>query len=211
MGLLMLGGLIGTIVYGSYFFKMEAQSEIIDSKVKPTSSKLENKKIIQQNFKLICKRGNAKLDSGLPMYEKHYNPCLAYLQYRGFSEEEVNYFKTLYVYKYNMRRTILTKKISDKHKRFENEWSNQANNKLMIYKKYVGGTEKTMNKMMENDFWKSITNHYSCVPDGMYNVEVWNLSVPEYTKKKDIDKIYEEVCFLQGLYKDGAVLKIQKI
>lgn len=211
MGLLMLGGLIGSILYGGYAFKMDAESEIIDSKVKPTTSEVENKKIIQQNFKLICKRGRIKLDNGLPINEKHYNPCLAYLEYRGFSEEEVNYFKTLYGYKYNMRRTILTKKISDKHKRFEDEWNNQENKKLMVYRKYLGGTEETMNTMMENDFWKSFTNHYSCVPDGRNNCEVWNLSVPEYIKEKDIDKIYTEVCFLQGIYKEGTGLKIQKI
>ena len=33
MGLLMLGGLIGSILYGGYAFKMDAESEIIDSKV----------------------------------------------------------------------------------------------------------------------------------------------------------------------------------
>ena len=73
MGLLMLGGLIGSILYGGYAFKMDAESEIIDSKVKHTTSEVENKKIIQQNFKLICKRGRIKLDNGLPINEKHYN------------------------------------------------------------------------------------------------------------------------------------------
>ena len=211
MGLLMLGGLIGSIIYGGYVFKMDAESEIIDAKVKPTTSELENKKIIQKNFKSICKRGRIKLDNGFPINEKHYNPCLAYLEYRGFSKEEVDYFKTLYIHKYNMRRTILTKKITDKHERLMMEYSKQENKKLMIFRRHFGGTEETMNKMMENDFWKSFTNHYSCVPDGRYNDEVWNLTVPEYVKKRDIEKIYDEVCFLQGIYKEGAGLKIQNM
>ena len=208
----MLAGLLGSIGYMGYFAKNESIALLADSIIKPTNSLSEDKKIIQQNFKLICKRAlNVKLDNGLPIYEKHYGICMAYLKDQGFSEEAVDYFKILYTNKYNMRRKILTKKINDKHEKLAIDFANQENKKIMIYKQYFGGNKEKTDKMMENDFWKSFANHYSLLRDGPYCREVWNLSVPEYIKKKDIDKIYDEVCFLQGIYKDDAGLKIQKI
>lgn len=208
----MLAGLLGTIGYMGYYAKNESIALLADGIIKPTNSLSEDKKIIQQNFKLICKRAtNVKLDNGLPINEKHYRVCMAYLMDRGFSEEAVDYFKILYTNKYNMRRKILTKKINDKHKKLSIDFANYENKKVMIYKQYFGGNKEKTEKMMENDFWKSFVNHYSLVRDSPYCREVWNLSVPEYIKEKDIDKIYYEVCFLQGIYKEGAGLKIQKI
>lgn len=207
----MLAGLLGTIGYMGYYAKNESIALLADGIIKPTNSLSEDKKIIQQNFKLICKRCNVKLDNGLPINEKHHGVCRAYLYDRGFSEEAVDYFKTLYTNKYNMRRTILTKKINDKHEKLAIDFANHENKKIMVYKKYLGGTEEQMELIMQNDFWKSFTNHYSRVLDSPYYREIWNLSIPEYVKEKDIDKIYDEVCFLQGIYKEGAGLKIQKM
>ena len=62
MGLSMLVGLIGTVLYGSYCVKNDIQAITTDNSIKPALNQKDNERKLRINFEAICKRCNVKLD-----------------------------------------------------------------------------------------------------------------------------------------------------
>ena len=198
MGLLMLAGLLGTIGYMGHYAKQETTAIIGDSVIKPTDTPYEDKIVIARNFKLICKRGNAKLDNDGNPVNKTCNQCLAYLQYQGFQQFAVDYFEQLYLDKYNKGREQARKKLQDKYRMFEQQFfyeCDKCETKIVRHWDF-GNTQEKCKKMMENWLWMHMVTHYNIVDDGISNVEVWTISAPPSILKQ-IDTIYDIVCEME--------------
>ena len=54
MGLSMLAGLIGTVLYGSYCVKNDIQAITTDNSIKPTLNQKDNERKLRINFEAIC-------------------------------------------------------------------------------------------------------------------------------------------------------------
>lgn len=199
MGFLMLAGLFGTLGYMGYYAKQEARAIKGDKILQPTGTPSIDKKTIENNFKLICQRGNAKIDkNNNPVHKNHYKPCVAYLQYQGFTIDIANYFKELYLEKYNRKYAQKIKQIKDRHWILEQQFYNEYDmreTKVVRYWNY-GDTEKRCQTIMNNWLWSCMVERYNIVKDGNSNVEVWVISAPPSILKQ-IDKIYNEVCYLE--------------
>ena len=199
MGFLTLAGLLGTIGYMGYAAKQEATAIIGDAAIKPTETPYGDRQVIARNFKLICKRGNAKLDSeGNPINRNSYKPCCAYLQYQGFQKFAVDYFQKIYLEKYNKKYENETKKIVEKHRWLEQQFYDEYDKcETKIIRHWdLGNTQAKCEKMMRNWFWSHIVTHYNIVNDGNSNVEVWTIKAPPSILRQ-IDTIYDEVCALE--------------
>ena len=203
MGLLMLAGLLGTIGYMGYYAKQEATAIIGDNVIKPTYTPYEDKQIIARNFKLICKRGNAKLDNNGNPINKTCNQCLAYLQYQGFQQFAVDYFEQLYLDKYNKGREQARKNLQDKYRMFEQQFYDEFDKRetKIIRHWDFGNTQEKCEKMMKNWLWMHMVTHYNIVDDGISNVEVWTISAPPSILKQ-IDTIYDMVCEMEVYNKE---------
>lgn len=199
MGFLMFAGLMGMLGYMGHYAKKETTAIIGDAKIKPVNTVYGDKKIIEDNFKLICKRGNAKLDiNGNPVYKNHYKPCIAYLQYQGFQEPAVRHFEKIYLEKYNRKNKNKKKEIEDKHWHLEMlfyDKYDERETKIFRYWHY-GDTQAKCNKLMNNWFWSTIVDYYNIVKDGNKNVEVWSITAPPQIIRQ-LNTIYDEVCFLE--------------
>lgn len=203
MGLLMLAGLLGTIGYMGYYAKQETTAIIGDNVIKPTDTPYGDRQVIARNFKLICKRGNAKLDNDGNPINKTCNQCLAYLQYQGFQKFAVDYFEQLYLDKYNKKHKQERKNLQDKYRMLEQQFYNEYDKretKIIRHWDY-GNTQAKCEKMMKNWFWSHIVTHYNIVNDGMGNVEVWTISAPPSILRQ-IDTIYDEICEIEVYNKE---------
>lgn len=198
MGLLMLAGLLGTIGYMGYYAKQETTAIIGDGVIKPKDTLDEDKQVIERNFKLICKRGNAKLDNNGNPVNKTCNQCLAYLQYQGFQPFAVDYFEQLYLDKYNKGRKQTRKNLQDKYRKLERQFFDECNkSETKIIRHWdFGNTQEKCEKMMKNWLWRHMVQHYNIVPDGISNVEVWTISASPSILKQ-IDTIYDIVCEME--------------
>ena len=198
MGFFMLAGLLGTLGYMGYFAKKETTAIIGDNVIQPTDTPYEDKQVIAKNFKLICKRGNAKTDiDGNPIHKEHYKPCCAYLQYQGFQQFAVDYFKKLYLEKYNKKYETNKKAIKDRHRWIDLHLLYQEPHETKIYRHWdYGDTYAKCEKMMNNWLWSHMVTRYNIVRDGISNVEIWTISAPPSVLKQ-LDKIYDEVCQLE--------------
>ena len=203
MGLLMLAGLLGTIGYMGYYAKQETTAIIGDSVIKPKDTLDEDKQVIERNFKLICKRGNAKLDNNGNPVNKTCNQCLAYLQYQGFQPFAVDYFEQLYLDKYNKGRKQTRKNLQDKYMKLEQQFFDECDkSETKIIRHWdFGNTQEKCEKMMKNWLWMHMVIRYNIVPDGISNVEVWTISAPPSILKQ-IDTIYDMVCEMEGYNKE---------
>ena len=203
MGLLMLAGLLGTIGYMGHYAKQEATAIIGNGVIKPTDTPYEDKIVIARNFKLICKRGNAKLDNNGNPVNKTCNQCLAYLQYQGFQQFAVDYFEQLYLDKYNKGREQARKNLQDKYRKLEqqffDEWG-ERETKIIRHWDF-GNTQEKCEKMMKNWLWRRMVQHYNIVPDGISNVEVWTISASPSILRQ-IDTIYDMVCEMEVYNKE---------
>ena len=203
MGLLMLAGLLGTIGYMGHYAKQEATAIIGNGVIKPTDTPYEDKIVIARNFKLICKRGNAKLDNDGNPVNKTCNQCLAYLQYQGFQQFAVDYFEQLYLDKYNKGREQARKNLQDKYRKLEqqffDEWG-ERETKIIRHWDF-GNTQEKCEKMMKNWLWRRMVQHYNIVPDGISNVEVWTISASPSILRQ-IDTIYDMVCEMEVYNKE---------
>lgn len=198
MGLLMLAGLLGTIGYMGHYAKQETTAIIGDNVIKPTDTLDEDKQVIARNFKLICKRGNAKLDNDGNPINKTCNQCLAYLQYQGFQPFAVDYFEQLYLDKYNKGREQARKNLQDKYRKLELQFFDECSkSETKIIRHWdFGNTQEKCEKMMKNWLWRHMVQHYNIVPDGISNVEVWTISASPSILKQ-IDTIYDIVCEME--------------
>lgn len=203
MGLLMLAGLLGTIGYMGYYAKQETTAIMGNSIIKPTDTPYEDKIVIARNFKLICKRGNAKLDNDGNPVNKTCNQCLAYLQYQGFQQFAVDYFEQLYLDKYNKGREQARKKLQDKYWMLEQQFFDECDkSETKIIRHWdFGNTQEKCEKMMKNWLWMHMVQHYNIVADGISNVEVWTISAPPSILRQ-IDTIYDMVCEMEVYNKE---------
>ena len=194
MGLLMLAGLIGTVGYMAHFAKNETRAMIADGQVKPTGNIYTDKRVIEDNFKLICKRCNIKLDfvDELPK-DNHYKVAIEYLKFQGFQKEATNHFEKIFLDKYNEKEK---KEIQERRKRM-NRWSsilkNDTNKKRTVYRKYLGHDEEFSKRISQNYLWHKITQgNYNLVKDGYNTIEVWNIYAPQRIIN-NLDQIYDDV------------------
>ena len=203
MGFLTLAGLLGTIGYMGYYAKQETKAIIGDNILKPSGIESKDKQLIKDNFKMICKRCDIKIDkNGNPIFKNHYKPCVAYLQYQGFPEKTSFYFKELYLEKYHKKYEDERKKIVEKHFNLDLHLFDEPH-ETKIFRNWDLGrnTQEKCEKMMRNWFWSHMVKNYNVVKDGNSNVEVWTISAPP-SYLKQIDTIYDEVCTLEVYTKE---------
>ena len=204
MGFLMFAGLVGTLGYMAHCAKKETNAIIGDSVLQPTHNEVKDKQIIENNFELICKRCDIKLNSdNKPLYEKQYRPCVAYLQYQGFSTSVANHFQQIYLARYENKHQVKNNDIKNKHDRIFETYYNTFDQKVTQVVRYwhYGDTEIKCKKMMKNLLWSTLVDDYNIVKDGSQNVEVWIISASPVILEQ-IDDIYKEVCHLEGIIKD---------
>ena len=201
MGFLMFAGLVGTMGYMAHYAKNETKSIIGDTVIQSTHNDNKDKKIIEENFTLICKRCGIKVDlQGCPLYKNHYRPCVAYLQYQGFKESVANHFKEIYLEKYEKKYKKKDKEVSFKHSDLLRLYYDTPNKETKIFRYWhSGNTKGKCDKLMNNMLWSTLVDYYSIVPDGSQNVEVWTITAPQPILEQ-INKIYDEVCYLSGFY-----------
>ena len=106
MGLSMLAGLIGTVLYGSYCVKNDIQAITTDNSIKPTLNQKDNERKLRINFEAICKRCNVKLDKKTknPFKESDYKLCTEYLKYQGYDNNAIKYFEKIFKEKANNKK-----------------------------------------------------------------------------------------------------------
>ena len=204
MGLLMAAGILGLMGYMGYYAKNECTAVVGDKTIQPTSTVTEDKQLIARHFKLICKRGNAKLDiNGNPVYKDGYKQCTAYLRYQGFQKFAVDHFEKIYLEKYNKKYEEKIKNIKERHRYLEEEvYYEYSEFETKIFRHWdLGDTHTKCEKMMKNWLWSLIVTHYDIVEDGASNVEIWTIKAPQSVLRQ-IDTIYEEVSFLE-VYSDA--------
>ena len=202
MGLLMLAGLFGTIAYMGHFAKQETTAIVGDMMLEPTHNISEDKEIVEKNFTLLCKRCNAKLDkNNNPIYKDKHKPCMAYLQYQGFQQPVVDYFRDIYLEKYHTKYENERKQLKNKHQDLRLNFYIEPHETKVIRKWDYGNTKEKCEKMMQDSLWYDMVRHYNIVDDGMSNVEVWTLTAPPSILKQ-VDTIYDEVCTLEVYNKE---------
>ena len=204
MGLLMVAGIFGLMGYMGYYAKNELTAVVGDNTIQPTNTTNEDKQLIARHFKLICKRGNAKLDAnGNPVDKNGHKQCTAYLRYQGFQKFAVDYFEKIYLEKYNSKYEEKIANIKDKHRLLGEEVYYEHNEfETKIFRHWdLGDTHTKCEKMMKNWLWNRIVTHYDIVRDGASNVEIWTIKAPQSVLRQ-IDTIYEEVSFLE-VYSDA--------
>lgn len=211
MGLFMVASLLGTIAYGSHLIKNEIESTVIDSKTKVTSNNVyTNKEKIKNNFSSICRRNRIKIKNGQPI---HLNECekgMAYLRYQGYSDEEVNYFKSLFENKYKAQIDNQKDIIRKRFNRTKNiiHYTQSRYNRIYIHHQIVYNCYsrdellKRMNTLLNNSLWNEIVLSHSYVinQDNNYE-EVWRLSIPN-DANIDILQLYYDVCSLENIRND---------
>ena len=204
MALLMTLGILGTLGYMGYFVKQETKAIIGDNTIKPTYSLASDKSLISKHFKLICKRCDVKLDGyGNPINKNHYKPCIAYLLYQGFQEPATEYFKEIYLQKYNEKERKKIEDITTKHSDLLSELMlDTSKHQTKIVRKWYYGSKKSVEdkcyKITENTLWNMMVSHWNVVKDGNRYVAIWTVKAqPEILKQ--VNKIYKEVCYIQGI------------
>ena len=207
MGLSMLAGLIGTVLYGSYCVKNDIQAITTDNSIKPTLNQKDNERKLRINFEAICKRCNVKLDKKTknPFKESDYKLCTEYLKYQGYDNNAIKYFEKIFKEKANNKKQGKTAKINIKHSQLKNKYKNSTREHVLVtFKKHQykdSNPTMRMNKLMENELWNTIVHNYTYVNDGYGKYcEIWNLKVPKnFFSNYNIDDLYNEVCWKQGL------------
>ena len=203
--MLMALGMLGMIGYMGYFAKQETKAIIGDGVLQPKGSIQEDNWLINQNFKLICRRCDVKLDwDGNPVHENHYKVCMAYLLYQGFQEPVAEYFKEIYLEKYHKKHEDKREEIRKKHWDIDIDMSFIDKNeyKTKIFRKWhwksERDTKEDCEKMCLNYLWSCLAKRYNVVNDGNSYVVVWTVEAPPSILNQ-INTIYDEVRYLEGL------------
>ena len=206
-------GMIGSIAYGSYCVKKEIETGITDHKVIPSRQSTNNQTIIKENFVDICKRSGIRLSKeGCPLDIKQCHKGQEYLQYKGFRQDDVDFFKELYAQKHNSLETIRRDEITKKHNQMLQTIQNNTRDSFIVFRReYYGieSAEERMKKLMNNKLWNEMVTNYTHIRgSGMASFcEVWTLDVPHSLFPNDMldskkNEVYEEVCWIEGLH-DG--------
>lgn len=215
LGIFALAGMIGTPIIAGKMLKKDFRNHTVDSVVKPCiqyspiGNTIKNKKTIERNFLNICKRCEMtinKQDELLDIRECKIGE--EYLMYQGFDEESIEYFKELFNKNIRKGKSRQRIEIKEKHEKYlEMLESDPQNWEVIVYRKNYYGNEEInyrLNKLMGNELWKKIVCDKPRYIDGEGTAKYMELHVIKAPKPiiNDLNNIYKEVCWLQGL-EDG--------
>lgn len=215
LGIFALAGMIATPIMAGKMLKKDITSYTVDSVVKPCTqyssigNTIKNKKTIERNFLNICKRCEMtinKQDELLDIRECKIGE--EYLMYQGFDEESIEYFKELFNENMEMGEYRQRREIREKHEKYlEMLESDPQDWEVIVYRKNYYGNEEInyrLNKLMENELWGKIVSDKPRYIDGEGTAKYMELHVAKAPKPiiNDLNNIYKEVCWLQGL-EDG--------
>ena len=208
MGLLMLGGMLLTMAYGTKVISNDIKAEYIDDRCKPTLNVSKNRQNIAKNFVNICKRSGIRLsDTNKPINIKEQHKGVYYLQDQGYDKQSVEYFKALFNQKYNEYQGNKHYQIRNKHNQLIQKFDNADADDRMLYTfrhSHYGNDEpeKRMTILMEDKLWSKIVDNWTYIPskNSAKYVEIWNLSVPKkFLYTTSIEEVYKEVCKKKNL------------
>lgn len=215
LGIFALAGMIGTPIMAGKMLKKDFRNHTVDSVVKPCiqyspiGNTIKNKKTIERNFLNICKRCEMtinKQDELLDIRECKIGE--EYLMYQGFDEESIEYFKELFNKNIRRGKSRQRIEIKEKHQQYlEMLESDPQDWDTTVYRKNYYGNEQIdyrINKLMENELWGKIVCDKPRYIDGEGTAKYMELHVAKAPKPiiNDLNNIYKEVCWLQGL-EDG--------
>lgn len=212
MGLFMLGGLIGGVLYSSHIIKKDIQAEKDDFLTKPTLDTEENKRKIQANFDTICRRSGITIDKYTknPLDMSQCHKGIQYLQYQGYDIESVNSFEQTFLNKFNQQqeknKLDIKKELTNLAIKHQTMLRQGKPYQLIVWRcNYYGDmeSEERMQLMRKNGLWRTITKEDStAIPSTNTSkyTEVWRIVIPKgLLKKNDIKKIYDKVCWVEDI------------
>ena len=215
LGIFALAGMIGTPIIAGKMLKKDITNHTVDSVVQPCTqyssigNTIKNKKTIERNFLNICKRCEMTINKQDELLDAR--ECKIgeeYLMYQGFDEESIEYFKELFNENMEMGKSRQRIEIKEKHEKYlEMLESNPQDWEATIYRKNYYGNEQIdyrLNKLMENELWGKIVTikpRYIRGEGTAKYMELHNIKAPKPIIN-DLNNIYKEVCWLQGL-EDG--------
>lgn len=215
LGIFALAGMIATPIIGGKMIKKDITNYTVDSVVKPCtqynpiSNTIKNKKTIEREFLNICKRCEMTINKQDELLDAR--ECKIgeeYLMYQGFDEESIEYFKELFTENMEMGKSRQRREIREKHEKYLEmlESDPQDWDTTMYRKNYYGNEEINyrINKLMENELWGKIVCDKPRYIDGEGTAKYMELHFTKAPKPiiNDLDNIYKEICWLQGL-EDG--------
>lgn len=205
MGLLMFLGMMGAIGYSAHIIKNDVQAEVTDYKTKPTFNRKKNKKIINTNFKNICKRSGIKFQNGYPVSDNKIDIAIEYLQYQGYDEGSIQYFKNIFYKKYNAGQKQQKEILNNKIKQLLTKAQNKACTDIVVYRVIIYSSSlsptERMDKILSNKLWKKIVARKSYIRSnsGKWE-EIWTLKVPnDFFYGVDKDELYRNICKMQNV------------
>lgn len=215
LGIFALAGMIATPIIGGKMIKRDITNYTVDSLVKPCtqynpiSNTIKNKKTIEREFLNICKRCQMTINKQNELLDiRECKIGEEYLMYQGFDEESIEYFKELFnknIRKGESRQRI---EIKEKHEKYlEMLESDPQDWEVIVYRKNYYGNEEInyrLNKLMENELWGGLVPQKPQYITGQDTAKYMELHVIKAPKSiiNDLNNIYKEVCWLQGL-EDG--------
>ena len=215
LGIFALAGMIGTPIIAGKMLKKDFRSHTVDSVVKPCiqyspiGNTIKNKKTIERNFLNICKRCEMTINKQGELLDiRECKIGEEYLMYQGFDEESIEYFKELFNENMEMGEYRQRREIREKHEKYlEMLESDPQDWEVIVYRKNYYGNEEInyrLNKLMENELWGKIVPDKPRYIDGEGTAKYMELHVIKAPKPiiNDLNNIYKEVCWLQGL-EDG--------
>ena len=200
LGIFALLGTVGVPLYAGYVVKKDIESMSRDYRVKPSPSVAKNKETIRREFDTICKRCEMRRNKqGEILDERYLNVAIEYLQYQGFDNESIELFEELFEKNFKGGLKRQTNEIKAKHQRYiEIMNKNPYNWDYKIFRQSYYGSgdiKRRVKKISENELWSKILNQE---PQCVDNIEIYSIYAPKRITN-NIDKIYEEVCWIQGL------------
>ena len=215
LGIFALAGMIGTPIIAGKMLKKDFRSHTVDSVVKPCiqyspiGNTIKNKKTIERNFLNICKRCEMTINKQGELLDiRECKIGEEYLMYQGFDEESIEYFKELFNENIEWGEYRQRTEIKEKHEKYlEMLESDPQDWEVTMYRKNYYGNEQIdyrLNKLMENELWGKIVPDKPRYIDGEGTAKYMELHVIKAPKPiiNDLNNIYKEVCWLQGL-EDG--------
>ena len=215
LGIFALAGMIATPIIGGKMIKKDITSYTVDSLVKPCiqyssiGNTIKNKKTIERNFLNICKRCEMTINKQGELLDiRECKIGEEYLMYQGFDEESIEYFKELFNENIEWGEYRQRTEIKEKHEKYlEMLESDPQDWEVIVYRKNYYGNEEInyrLNKLMENELWGKIVPDKPRYIDGEGTAKYMELHVIKAPKPiiNDLNNIYKEVCWLQGL-EDG--------
>lgn len=215
LGIFALAGMIGTPIIAGKMLKKDFRNHTVDSVVKPCiqyspiGNTIKNKKTIERNFLNICKRCQMTINKQNELLDiRECKIGEEYLMYQGFDEESIEYFKELFNKNIRRGKSRQRIEIKEKHEKYlEMLESDPQDWEVIVYRKNYYGNEDInyrLNKLMKNELWGKIVPQKPQYITGQGTAKYMELHVIKAPKPiiNDLNNIYKEVCWLQGL-EDG--------